>query len=268
MEPLVSVIMAAYNSEKYIKISVESILNQTYKNIEFIICDDGSTDNTWNILNSMAERNSNIVLIKNEVNKKAAYSRNQCIEISRGKYIAIQDADDISHPDRIRILANILEVQTNIDFVSSGMKLFDENGVRDIVTPSKMYPEKKDFLMGVPFAHPPTMFRREALLSVGGYRVSKETTRGEDADLFMRLYAQGFKGMNVSEPLYYYREDLNAILRRSLKFRIDAARINIKNFRLMGLMPAGYIFALKPVISWFLPHTLIYKLRRKRGNFN
>ena len=260
--PLVSVIIAAYNCEEYIEECVNSILNQTYQNIEILICDDNSDDNTWRILKDLESSNPNIYLMRNQQNKKAAFSRNRCIEKSRGKYIAVQDADDLSHPERIEKQVEILERFKSIDFVSSGMKLFDVQGVWKITKPNVKFPNKKDFLKKVPFAHAPTMFRREPLLTVEGYRVSKETVRGQDADLFMRLYYAGYKGMNIENPLYFYRVDGRTLARRSLKYRYYATVVNLKNFKKLELMPLGYLYALKPLISWFIPHGLIYKWRK------
>ncbi len=107
---LVSIIMPAYNAEKTIEKSIQSILLQSYKNIELIITDDGSNDNTLKIIKSLSKKDSRIRYISNEENKGCYYSRNIAIEQSKGKYIAIQDADDISLSNRIeKQLATIIE---------------------------------------------------------------------------------------------------------------------------------------------------------------
>ena len=98
---LVSVIMSCYNSEESVEQSIESILNQTYENIEFLIMDDGSTDSTFEILNEFAKINENIRIFKNENNIGLTKSLNLLINYSNGEFIARQDADDISLKTRI-----------------------------------------------------------------------------------------------------------------------------------------------------------------------
>ena len=98
VEPLVSIIMSVYNSEDYLKEAIDSILGQTYANLEFIIIDDASTDRSLDIVKSYNDKR--ILLIKNEVNIGLAASLNKGIEIARGKYIARMDSDDISLPER------------------------------------------------------------------------------------------------------------------------------------------------------------------------
>ena len=198
--------MAAYNAENHIIDCINSITNQTYSNWELIICDDASTDKTWKIISDYERREKRIHVLKNNRNMYAAYSRNKCIEHSKGKYIIIQDADDLSDKNRIRILVETIK-NKNIDFISSGHYLFDDNGKYKTIVPIIQYPENKDFLYGIPFCHASTLFKRDCLVFVNGYRVSKETRRGQDYDLFMRLYANGFKGMNIKDCLYGYRVD-------------------------------------------------------------
>jgi glycosyltransferase involved in cell wall biosynthesis len=101
INPQISVIMAVYNGEKYLAEAIESILNQTFKEFEFIIIDDGSKDNSLNIIKRYAKKDSRIIIIKNEKNMKLAWSLNKGLKIARGKYIARMDSDDISLTDRL-----------------------------------------------------------------------------------------------------------------------------------------------------------------------
>lgn len=199
------------------------------------------------------------------MNRKAAYSRNRCIQVATGEFIAIEDADDRSMPDRLKKQVEYLEENTNIDFVGTGDISFDEKGIWS-ETLLKEFPKKKDFLWGFPFAHPSMMFRKLALQKVGGYRVSDETTRGQDADMVMRMYAKGLKGANIQEYLHYYREDKAAFKRRSVKYRLIAAKVNRDRFKEMGLMPLGYIFMWKTVIGGFIPWRLLFIWRKWWNN--
>lgn len=257
----VSVIIACHNGEPYIDLCLGSLVSQTYKDIEIIICDDCSTDNSWTKLNSWKEKDDRIVLLKNTKNLFAAASRNRCIEVANGDYIAIQDIDDISEKDRIESLSKVLD-EENVDFVSSSASVFDydPDKIEYVLDLKNEYPQKKDFLYGLPFMHPATMFKKGCLLDVGGYRVSKETRRGQDYDLFMRLYAKGYKGKNLSTPLYRFRVDKDNYKRRTFKARLGEIAIRKRGFREMGLMPLGWLFVYKPLLAHVVMHVrLLFK---------
>ena len=97
----VSVIIPAYNCEKVVGEAIEGILNQTFKDWELIICDDASTDSTVSVLEKYEQLDGRIRILRNSENKKAAYTRNRCIEVAQGEYIAVEDADDWSMPESI-----------------------------------------------------------------------------------------------------------------------------------------------------------------------
>lgn len=248
---LISIIMAAYNAEEYISDCIESVLSQSYSNWEFLICDDCSTDKTPLIIKNYQQRDTRIHLIENKCNLKAGASRNRCISLSEGKFIVIQDADDISTEDRLETLYTEL-MSSDVDFLSSGHYLFDENGKYKVNVPRVEFPEKKDFLFGIPFCHAATIFKKRCLQTVGGYRVSKETRRGQDYDLFMRLYAAGYHGRNIKNVLYGYRVDKNTIGRRKLEYRIDECKIRYKGFKSLGLLPRGLPYVVKPIAAHFV----------------
>lgn len=249
--PIVSIVVATFNAEKYIEDCINSLVGQTYKNIEIIICDDCSTDATPAILDKLKSKDNRIRVFTNKTNLRAAASRNKCIENSIGRYIMIQDSDDICERDRVQILLDELLQNENVNFVSSGHYLFDDDGIYKTVTPKIELPQNDDFLFGMPFCHAATMFKASCLKKVGGYRVSKETRRGQDYDLFMRLYSNGYKGKNIADVLYGYRVDKNTISRRRFKYRIDECKIRYKGFKALNLMPKGYIYVLKPLAAHF-----------------
>ena len=121
IEPLVSVIIPVYNAEKYIDECIESILNQTYSNIEVVVCDDCSSDGSWIRLKKY-ENDKRFTLLKNDTNLHQAATRNKCIAASKGDYILVQDADDISEPQRLATLLNAFD--SNVDFVGSDCYCF------------------------------------------------------------------------------------------------------------------------------------------------
>lgn len=260
----VSVIIAAYNCAHVIGEAIEGIFSQTYDDWEIIICDDASTDNTLQVIEKYAQLDERITILKNAENKKAAYTRNQCIQVAKGEYIAIEDADDWSMPERLEKQVKYLDDNTHIDFVGVCNNSFDENGIW-VKKLFKQYPTTKDFLWGFPFSHPSMMFRKEALQKVGGYRVAKETIRGQDADMVMRMYAEGLQGANILEHLHCYREDKAAFKRRTLKYRITTAKVNGTRFKEMGLMPLGYLFMWKPVVGGLIPRTILMRIRKWRN---
>ena len=193
----------------------------------------------------------------NDSNMFAGHSRNRCISNSNGYYIAIQDADDVAEKNRLELLVDTIE-REQCDFVSSGHYLFDDEGIYKRNIPRIKTPQKEDFLFDIPFCHAATLFTKECLNAVGGYRVSKETRRGQDYDMFMRLYAKGYKGINIDDLLYGYRVDRNTISRRKFKYRIDECVIRYKGFKGLGLLPKALPYVLKPI-----PAYIIQQLRRR-----
>jgi glycosyltransferase involved in cell wall biosynthesis len=251
-QELVSVVIACYNAKSYIDTCLESLVNQNHKNIEIIVCDDASTDDSWLILTRWQEKDKRIKLLKNAKNLFQASARNSCINIASGKYIMIQDIDDISPANRIEVLlSNILIHQ--VDFVSSEMATIGDDGLVNfnyILKHKKRFPSKYDFLWNVPFNHPASMFLANSLKRVDGYRVSKETRRNEDYDLYMRLYANGARGMNIDQPLYIYRYDTATIKRRTFSARIDECIVRYKGFKLLKILHFGLPFVIKPIIAF------------------
>lgn len=258
----VSVIMAAYNSEQSIEEAIKSIIHQSFSDWELLICDDCSTDLTYQIACEYSYTDSRIKVIKNPKNSKAAFTRNNCLEIAQGKFIAVQDADDISKLTRLEKQITFLELNKKIDFVGTKSSSFDENGVWRTTNPINN-PKARDFLKGTPFTHASIMFRRKPIKEVNGYRVADETTRGEDTDMLMRMYALGYKGANIHEVLYMYREDMNALNRRTFKTRVEIALTDVKNFRKLKLMPVGYLYAIRTIIVGLIPNWLYLKIKKE-----
>lgn len=250
---LVSVVIACYNGEKYIDKCLNSITNQSYQNIQILICDDASTDNSYSILKNWQSIDPRIILLRNSDNKHSAASRNSCIEISSGKYILIQDIDDYSSHNRIELLVQSLYLN-KVDFVSSSMFIIDENGTikNNKILKHKKFPNKYDFICNISFNHPATLFLKSVLLKVNGYRVAEETKGSEDYDLFMRLYAIGAKGMNISDPLYYYRTNAANYKVLKLNNRLNECKIRFKGFKKLNILHLGFPMVIKPLIVFFI----------------
>lgn len=126
MEPLVSVIMPAYNAEKYIAEAIQSVLNQTYKQLELVIVEDCSQDSTLKVIQSYHD--TRIVLLRNEVNKGISFSTNRGLDAARGKYIALLDDDDVAMPERLQLQVDYMEQHTEIDILGGKSIDVDETG--------------------------------------------------------------------------------------------------------------------------------------------
>lgn len=261
----VSIVAGAYNLENCFSFhdSINSILNQTYTDIELIICDDGSTDRTWELLCEYAEKDTRIKLLKNESNLGLAASLNRCIEMAEGEYIARHDLDDYCDVTRIEKQLAYLKKHSEIAFVGTQAYLFDEKGVWG----KEHFPTEvsnKEFLFVSPYQHGSVMFRKKELLQAGCYRVAKETRRAEDYDLFMTLHSF-CKGANMDEFLYYFCENKSAKKRRKYRYRIDEMKVRFKGFKKLKLMPKGFFYAIKPLIVGLIPSGMLDKLKSKRS---
>ena len=261
-----SVIMGVYNVEQLSVFhqAVESVLNQTMRDFEFIICDDGSSDQTWNLLLALAQEDDRIKLIHSVQNKGLASALNRCIAQARGKWIARQDADDISAPERFRLQLQFLETHPEIGFAGSAVYLWDERGVwRKRIFPE--YPQPTDFQFTMPFVHGALMFHRKALEKVNGYRVARETRRAEDYDMLMRMYAAGIRGANLPDFLYAFLENQAAQRRRRYRYRLDEAVVRWRGFSALGLMPRALPYVVKPLIVGLIPADFLLRLKQSRS---
>lgn len=258
----VSIVIACYNAEDYINTCLESLLSQTYQNFEILICNDASTDRSSEILAQWEKRDSRIIVLHNITNEFAASSRNKCIQKSSGDYIMIQDVDDYSFPNRIEDLVSELE-NRDADFVSSAVSCFDTdiNVSTGEIHPKHLKPTKKDFLWNLPFHHPATMFKKECIAAVNGYRVSQETRRGQDYDMFMRMYAAGYRGVNVDKVLYGFRVDADNIRRRTWDARKCEMKIRYKGFKALKMMPWAFPFVIKPIFAHVVQKMKYRKVR-------
>ncbi len=266
MKIKVSIIMGVFNSqsEKKLRNSIESILNQTFKNFEFIICDDCSTKEfVKNILDYYAQKDNRIVYIKNNENKGLAFSLNHCLKYAKGEYIARQDDDDISLPNRIEEEVKILDKNYNISIVGCNMWLYDDNGIYGKTNLIEL-PQKENLLYGCPFAHPTIMLRKKALDIVGNYSIDPIIRRIEDYDLYFKLLFNGLWGINLNSKLYIYSEDYYTLQKQKFKYRIDEFKLRKKWFKKLKMFPRGIAYLFKPVISGLIPNKIRFYLKRKK----
>ena len=163
---LISVIMSVYNDEKNIDKSIESIMSQTYKNLELHILDDGSNDKTWKIINKYKTEYQNIFIYRNKNNLGLTKSLNYLVNQTNGEIIARQDSDDLSHPERIEKQLNIM-TKYNLDFCTTRAQIIQNNKI----TPKFSYyiPKKIMVKYKNPFIHGTLMIKKRVIINVGMY---------------------------------------------------------------------------------------------------
>ena len=260
----ISILMGIYNCAGTLPEAIDSILAQTYTDWELILCDDGSKDDTYAVADTYRQRfPEKIILLKNDQNRGLNYTLNHCLKHATGEYIARMDGDDLSALDRFAKEVAALETHPEMAVVSTAMTYFDEQGTWGQGKPVQ-FPQKEDFMRGTPFCHAPCMVRRSVMEQIGGYTDDSKYLRVEDYDLWVKLYAAGYRGMNLSEPLYHMRDDRNATSRRKFRYRINEARVICKAIRLLKLPCKNYIRALRPILVGLLPLWLYEKLHKMR----
>lgn len=212
---LVSVVMPAYNAEKYIEQAILCILEQTYTKWELLIVDDASNDNTIAIIKKYALKDSRIKFSQNETNIGYLKTWNKLIDIAAGDFITFLDADDACAANRINILYNYLEENPDIKIVGSNINLLSEEG-RQIGT--KEYPvsteeiNKNLLSPKFSFCGSAVMIRKEVYQKVGGYREYFNRLGWEDHDWLIRCCIV-FKAANIDQYLYSYRNTPGSVTR-------------------------------------------------------
>jgi glycosyltransferase involved in cell wall biosynthesis len=205
MNELISVILPVYNGGKYLNDAIESILSQTYENFEFIIINDGSKDNSLDIIKEYEKKDSRIIIISRE-NKGLIATLNEGIQMAKGKYIARMDQDDISLPARFKNQIEFMK-KKDLDICGGNYIIIDENNK---ILINCEVPQNSDEILltlasNVPFAHPSVIIKKEFLIKndliygLNGYR------NAEDLDLWINMYLKGAKFGNINEKTIKYR---------------------------------------------------------------
>lgn len=203
-KPKISVIMPNYNCEKYISEAIESILNQTFSDFEFIIIDDGSTDKSWEIIQEYAKKDSRIIAIRNDKNLKICKTLNKWLEIARGDYIARMDSDDIAKYNWLEKVFKFIDKNKEVWLCWSNFDFIDKNWN---ITWDKKFPEtNKEIRNSIwfknPFAHNTVIFRESCYNDFWWY--DENFLYAEDLELWIRFW-QKYQMYNIQENLVQYR---------------------------------------------------------------
>jgi glycosyltransferase involved in cell wall biosynthesis len=264
---LVSVVIPAFNEEKYIKKSITSILNQTYQNFEILVLDDASTDNTTEIVKSIGDYR--ITLIENKTNQGVVKNLNTALNVAKGKYFARMDADDMSLPDRLEKQVRLMESDDNCAMTGTGVcflnyrqqefknkiPVLDDKGIR------------QEMLTHNPVNTGSAMYRKKLLLEVGGF--NPEHNRGEGYSILLKL-AQLGTIRNIPDVGYVYfirGEGQNRCFDSGFKYR-NSAMVNMT--RAAGDASPGMFSSFKAFVAgigWrvyhLLPRTIQVYIRSK-----
>ncbi|HVN22935.1 MAG TPA: glycosyltransferase family 2 protein [Syntrophorhabdales bacterium] len=253
----VSVIMGVHNSEPTLRSALESIQKQTFTDWEYIICDDGSTDATWDVLKETAAVDPRLKLLRNSTNRGLAYTLNRCIDAASGRYLARQDADDTSDRKRLGELAAYLDTHPAVAVVGTYAALVDDQGKFWGELRHPLNPEKLDWLKGPCVVHPSVMMRKKAIIEAGKY--DEHAIRLEDYELWLRLVGGGHKIVNIPEDLYNLHWDRSDYSRRRFKYRFGEMRLVLRALNSLNAPPSCYGYLLKPLFAGLLPKRLLFQ---------
>ena len=249
MNPKISVIMGIYNCADTLFEAMDSLLAQTFQDFEVVLCDDGSKDNTYAVAQSYVERYpGKVILLQNEKNMGLNYTLNKCLRQARGEYIARMDGDDVCDPTRFQKEVDFLDAHPEFALVSTEMVMFDQNGDWGKTTVIER-PQVEDFCTHSPFfCHAAAMIRRDVFLEVEGYTVDPRLLRVEDCHLWFKIYAKGYRGANIPEPLNKMRDDRNATRRRNFKARLNGCYVVFVGFKMVHMPWYRYHYAVRNLI--------------------
>lgn len=225
----VTVLMSVYNGEKYLREAMNSVLNQTFMDFEFIIVNDASTDKTVQILKEYAKKDKRIVLVHNDKNLGLTKSLNKGIKMAKGEYIARQDADDISVPERLRKEIEFLENHRNYAVVGTFVKILNEDSkiIRSLDRPIEDIQIRESFRRDNCIAHGSVIIRKKCLQDVGSY--DESIARAQDYELWLRL-AGKYRLANIPEYLYMLRKHNESIeAKHIVEQKISVVLAMVKN---------------------------------------
>lgn len=259
--PMISVIMPVYNAEKYVAEAIESILNQTYSDFEFIIIDDGSTDNSYQMLQSYAVKDDRIKLYRNDINLKLPKTLNFGIEQAQGKYIARMDADDISLPERFAKQIEFMESHPDVGVCGTYYESFSgsQNNKIHIQKNPLTHESIKIYLnfLGCSLAHP-TIFGITKIFKQHRYS-EVMADNAEDYELWLRLMQNHIIFANVPEVLLLYREQQANQLSIKNHYSLNNFRIKSISKALMDLTNDNKI--VECYINIFIKqHSIFFKI--------
>lgn len=220
----ISIGIPFFNAELYLADAIKSVIQQSFEDWELILIDDGSIDGSLEIADFFAQEDNRIRVISDGFNKKLPYRLNQIIDESKGEYIARMDADDLIHPDRIKIQLEFLEKNKNFDLVSTGVvSINDNNKIRGIRCLENIYTDFSKVKRNYPIVHA-SVVARKSWYDRNQYDIS--LPRSEDFELWCRTISNNdLKIAVLPQALYYYREEGLVTYEKLLKSYEDGLQV-------------------------------------------
>ncbi len=230
--PKVSIVMSTFNNDIYLQASIESMLFQTYRDFEFIIIDDGSTDSTSIMLDMV--KDPRVKIVRHESQLGLIASLNHGLSIAKGEYVARMDADDTSSLDRLMLQVHFMEENPHIDLCGTGMILSRQGNHK--INPLTHEEIRTWLLFHTCISHPTIMLRRSTIERLH-IRYSSDFPHAEDYELWNRI-APYVQMANLPQPLLYYRQHAGQV---SQSFRdiqeLSARRVRERQFSHIGVYP-------------------------------
>jgi len=248
MEFKISVLMPVYNGELYLSESIESVINQTFTNFEFVIVDDGSTDKTLSILKDAQKKDQRVKVYSLPHNKGIVEALNYGLSKCRAPFIARMDCDDIMHRDRLLFQHKLFLESPDTDVAGCLIEKFSSDNIK---IGFKRYSDWlnslcehedicREIFVESPFAHPSVMIKKDVFLAAGGY---KDNGWPEDYDLFLRLFQADKKFKKVKQTLLYWRDEPGRLSR-------TGSRYSLENFyRCKAHYMANYILKCRKTVN-------------------
>lgn len=259
--PEVSVLMASHNGEKFIRQSLDSIINQTFSDFELIVINDASSDNTSDILKEYADKDSRIRFYSNEKNRGLTVSLNTALKYVSpdSRLICRMDDDDVCMPNRLEMQTKYFRQHKEADIVGSNAFIIDDENriIGERTTPANHEEITATLPRYNPMIHSSIMIKCDVLKNVGGY--NEEFRTSQDYELWFRLAAAGARFANIPENLLKYRETRSAQRRKSMKYRFNDFKIRKRGYKLLKLPFCKYIWLALPLLIGCVPKP-IYKL--------
>lgn len=238
----ISVIVPVYNCEPYIAETIQSILDQTFPEFEFIVVDDGSTDNSWEVINSFTD--PRVIKLKNPENKGKPWTLNRALEMARGKYYATMDGDDLAEPTRLAKQFQYMEAHPNCMMVSAYNRYFGPGakkrfGNKEILTvPTDPDETRVRFLFHSCHSHNNNLVRMSFLQATGIRYIPTDPSGIEDFSFWARFSLAGGEIHTIPEVLAHYRiHDSNITTRRKTLLEQEKKRVIREQLAQMALYP-------------------------------
>lgn len=251
--------MGVYNGGSYLSDAISSILAQTFRDFEFIIVDDASTDASLQIIRRFEAMDPRIRVLCNETNCGLGAVLHRGVEAARGELLARMDADDVAMPQRLDKQVRYFDDHPAIDVLGSYAIDIDshgnERGERHVPT---CHDRILSLLWSNPLIHATVMFRRQRVLQAGSY--SPQARRRQDYDLWFRCARHGLRFANLAEPLIRYRFTQETLHRNDIRAMWQQVRVGLRGCRMTGAPLLAYLAVSMPLLEAMLPAWLRMRL--------